>query len=331
MTNLFITNGDSAADLLAASGLAGTILPWRDILHEGPLVPAESLERLSDIRAAYLSERFGLDFAEIRGEFGARDSVLRHHERFDRIEIWLEHDLYDQLQLLQVLSFFAAEGRTDGLVLVQADSFLGQEKADTIRRFAENARFVDRPMLEAADRVWADLCADTPWPALQRLYSAPNAFPFLAPSLRRFLDELPSPRSGLCRSEAAMLAGIAGYRVAPGSLFRLVLKTEEAAFMGDWSFFRMLEDLAFSAEPLIAGLPGRFEPFGAKEARDAYIMAPIELTPFGQAVFDGGEDHIAVNGIERWWAGTRLSGYDVWRFDRVKATLLPPADAAEPS
>ena len=40
--------------------------------------------------------------------------------------------------------------------------------------------------------------------------------------------------------------------------------------------------------------------------------------------------HDAVNGIERWWAGTRLSGYDVWRFDRVKATLLPPSDAPEP-
>ena len=36
---LFITNGDFAAGRIAASGLTGEILPWRDVLHEGP-VPA---------------------------------------------------------------------------------------------------------------------------------------------------------------------------------------------------------------------------------------------------------------------------------------------------
>ena len=38
MTSLIITNGDSAGDLLAAAGKDGTIVPWRDVLHEGPIV-----------------------------------------------------------------------------------------------------------------------------------------------------------------------------------------------------------------------------------------------------------------------------------------------------
>jgi hypothetical protein len=50
---LHVTNGDSAAEGLRATGLARRILPWRDALHEGPVpdVPDPELRR---IRAAFL-------------------------------------------------------------------------------------------------------------------------------------------------------------------------------------------------------------------------------------------------------------------------------------
>ena len=38
MTDLILTNGDSAGDVLAAAGKNGLILPWRDVLHEGPII-----------------------------------------------------------------------------------------------------------------------------------------------------------------------------------------------------------------------------------------------------------------------------------------------------
>ena len=50
--------------------------------------------------------RFGIEFGEIAADFAARDAVLSAHSGFDRIELWFEHDLYDQLQLVQVLAFF---------------------------------------------------------------------------------------------------------------------------------------------------------------------------------------------------------------------------------
>jgi len=45
-------------------------------------------------------------------------------------------------------------------------------------------------------------------------------------------------------------------------------------------------------------------------------------------VLAGDEDHVALNGIDRWWAGTRLNGHDVWRYDRVKMSLVPPRASA---
>ena len=36
-TTLHVTNGDSAAQGIAGTGLPGRILPWRHVLHDGPL------------------------------------------------------------------------------------------------------------------------------------------------------------------------------------------------------------------------------------------------------------------------------------------------------
>lgn len=324
MPDLILTNGDTAADLLAAAGFEATILPWRDVLHEGPVVPAQSLEALSEIRAGYLAQRFDLEFAAIRAEFGARDAILRSHARFDNIAVWLEHDLYDQLQLIQILDFFCGEGRGDGLSLVQADDFLGQQTPASIRRFAVREQKIGPELLSAGRQAFAAVAAATP----ETVFAAEGSWPLLphlGPALDRFLQELPAPGSGLTRSEATALELIAEFKVAPGALFREALRREEAAFMGDWSFFRILDDLAFAAEPLVSGLSGRFPAAADGPEAASYLAAALDLTPLGRAVLAGESDHIAINGVDRWWGGTRLSGADCWRYDRQEDALLPPS------
>ena len=57
--------------------------------------------------------------------------------KFDRIELWFEHDLYDQLQLLQILDVFAGEDLPKRQIApVQADEYLGAcRHRTTIMRF----------------------------------------------------------------------------------------------------------------------------------------------------------------------------------------------------
>ena len=325
MSDLVITNGDTAAHLLSTAGLRASIVPWRDILHEGPLRPDLGLEQLSDLRAAYLAERFGLDFADVRAEFGARDAIMRQQQRYEQVGIWVEHDLYDQLQLIQILAFFASVERSKGVFVVQADDFLGNQTAQNILRFGQNAQDVDREMLADAARIWSELCAGTPQPIARRIDDVPAAFAFLGAALRRFLAELPAPGSGLSRTEALIVEHIAGYKVTPSQLFRMAISSEEAAFMGDWSFFRILDDLAFARTPLVSGLPGHFPTTGGQEERDAYLNAPLNLTPHGVNVFSGRADNLATNPIDRWWGGTRLLGHSCWRWDRAASSLIPPA------
>src|SRR5215475_11934530 len=117
---LIVTNGDSTAEALRAAGMAAEILPWRDMLHDGPVPQGLSLEALSEVRARYLAEAFAIGHAEVGSEFAARDATIRNHAKFDRIELWFEHDLYDQLQLIQVLDVLSGLGRSHGLFFLPA-------------------------------------------------------------------------------------------------------------------------------------------------------------------------------------------------------------------
>lgn len=324
MSELIITNGDAAAAILTAAGIGGRVLPWRDVLHEGPLVPAPDLESLSDVRAGFLAERFDIPFAEARADFLARDAVVKAHVLFGEVSIWLEHDLYDQLQLLQILHFFEGEGRTVGLRLVQANDFLSTQQPETVLRFEANAVDVTKEMLETAGSLWRALTSPSPQPLIAALRAPTGAFPYMRPALGRFIEELPSLKGGLSRTERIIASTIANGPVTPREVFHRLLASEDAPFMGDWSGFRALDDLAFAGEPLVSGLDDKYPCQGAADDVEVYLETPLSLTRFGRSVLAGETDMIAVNGIDRWWAGTHLTGHDCWRWDSIERHIVPP-------
>jgi hypothetical protein len=323
MSDLIITNGDTAAGLLVAGGRSDRVMPWQDVLHEGPII-ATGLDACTRARIDYLARRFRIGVAEVAAQFEGRDAVMRDHARFDRIELWFEHDLFDQLQLVQILAFFAAERRTDGLVLVQADDFLGSQTPQTILGFASSARAVERADLDLAASVWSELAAPTPIAVALHAAGDDRRLPFLNSALGRFLEELPAPGTGLGRTEQGIIAGIAAGTRRPVHLFQAMIASEEAPFMGDASFFRILDDLASSEIPLIAGLA---PPGAPEEEAERIDDANLELTVAGEDVLSGAEDHVVLSGIDRWWAGTRLNGRSVWRYERSTRQLVPPASA----
>jgi hypothetical protein len=249
--------------------------------------------------------------------------MLRHRD-FERVEIWLEHDLYDQLQLLQVLAFFAAERRDTGLLLVQADDFLGTQSVETILRFAALARPVSAPMLATARTIWDEFGDATPLAVSARVERGPvEGLPFMRPALIRMLEELPDSETGLGRVETTALRLLAERASTGWELFRGVIAREEAAFMGDVSFAGILLDLARCEEPLITGLPEGPELLGSEDLPE-WFKRPLRLTEFGRSVLDGEADHVSANGIDRWWGGTHLAGRDCWRYDRDMGAVIAP-------
>src|SRR5215468_11030150 len=110
-STLHITNGDSAGGLMRQAGFEGDILTWRDVLHEGPVPAQLSLPELSALRVRFLADKGWGEREAIAAEFVARATQLQSCSRYDRIVLWFEHDLFDQLQLLQLLAWFAADDR----------------------------------------------------------------------------------------------------------------------------------------------------------------------------------------------------------------------------
>src|SRR5215213_5294573 len=124
---LHVTNGESAAGRLRRTRLGGFVLAWNDALHEGPLalLPAN---RLRPLRARFLAEHGWGDETAIAAELARRDELLDEAARERRpIALWFEHDLYDQLQLIEVLDALA--GAAGPVELVQSPDFLGAPAA----------------------------------------------------------------------------------------------------------------------------------------------------------------------------------------------------------
>jgi hypothetical protein len=319
---LVITNGDSAGDAMRAAGIAADILPWRDILHDGPVPKGHSLEALSGIRGRYLAEAFGSPDG-VSGQFAARDRTIRNHDQFDRIELWLEHDLVDQLQLIQILDVLSGFGRRDGVCLIQADDYLGTMSADAVRALGSSARPVTLQQFETATRAWNAFTAETPEDvAVVAFNDLP--LPYLAGSLRRLLAELPAVDSGLGLTEHRVLAALAAGRRKVGELFAVTQAQEEARFLGDAPFFRRLDGLAFCSHPLVSGLPFRSQR-GARgeDAYRSFVQSSIVLTETGRAALAGTFDHARQNGIDRWLGGTHLTAENLWRREPSGGIVAP--------
>ena len=97
---LHVSNGDSTN--LPGTGLARHVLYWRDSLHEGP-VPAVGSETLRRVRADFLVKAGVDDRGEGARMFLDRDRVLEAHRDGEYV-LWFEADLYDQLQIIQILA-----------------------------------------------------------------------------------------------------------------------------------------------------------------------------------------------------------------------------------
>jgi hypothetical protein len=321
--DLVITNGDAAGELLRKTLQGTEILPWRDVLYEGPVPLTDTLEDLTAIRAEYLAGAGGGELGSIEFELTARDSGLSLSPRFDRVVLWFEHDLYDQLQLLQILDWFAAHPRDDGaLKLVQTQDYIGRQTPEDIAKLTETGQTVSKAQLQLAKRAWSAFRQPTPeaWAGL--LDDDLTALPFLRAAVVRMLEELPGP-DGLTRTERQILTTIQAGPITPLALFPAVQKQEEAVFMGDWSFWRLLDALALADAPLIAGLDAAPFQHDAPELARPYLTSQLTLTPLGEEVLAGRSDWLAINGIDRWWGGTHLTNDAVWRFDTERQELIP--------
>jgi hypothetical protein len=301
---LLITNGDHAAAAIGHAGIEGQVLSWMDVLHEGP-VPADlSLNELALVRARFFTERDWGTFEQMAAAFRQRDDRLRTCATEDEVVLWFEHDLFDQLQLVQVLDWFTArDRRPPKLTMICHDHFVGPASSEQLQSdFTGRVSVTDNQIALAAD-AWAAVRSPTPEPWVALLQDDLSALPFLASALGRLLEELPG-RDGLARSERQILRVVADGARDPASAFVAAQALEEAAYLGDTTFLRYVTRLTDGPTPLLS-----------------QNETGMVLSEFGRAVLDGREDFVRVGALRRWLCGVRLCRDNLWRWDPERRAL----------
>ena len=329
---LHITNGESAGNTLRQTVLGGAVLPWQDVLHEGP-VPSLPRTELLRTRAGFLADC----------GWGSRQALLSSFERRDRrivealradldVVLWFEHDLYDQLQLLDVLALAHTEEAAPELIVVGSfpgrPSFagLGELTASELETLWPSRNRATPAALEAASGAWDAFREPEPTTVAEWATRDTPELPFLAPALRRLLEELPAPGDGLSGTERRALEAVAAGAQSPPAAFVAAQRLEEAPFLGDAWFYRALSALGQGKMRLLEtddGTPLPPPPPLSDSQRFARIQ--LRLTANGERTLRGDADRVALLGIDRWLGGAHITTENAWRWDPAELTLDRPA------
>lgn len=327
MTNglLHITNGDAAGDRIRAR-VPGRVLPWADVLHEGPVPAHLTLEAMSAVRARYLTEVGWATRDAAVNTFATRDATLRASGACDEVVLWFEHDLYDQLQLLQVLSWFAAAAPgSPPLSTIDAPDYLGHMAEERFPELFEARRRVSAAELSLGARGWEAFCSADPSAIVVLLEQDLGALPHLHQALVRHLQEFPDVQSGLSRSERQILEALSSGPMMPKRLFQAAHhEREERVYLGDNVFAMYVERLGRPASALLRDSGGH-APQARRPSRDdrRFWNTPVLLTALGQEVLGGQRDWVSMAGIDRWLGGVHLQGSSPkWRWDRSGRRLV---------
>ena len=168
--------------------------------------------------------------------------------------VWLEHDLYDQLQLIQILD--TVDGGTDAVEAILPDRFLGEMDVAELSALWPGRAPVRRDQVALAQFAWEAVRAPGPQAIEALLTTHPAALPHLGPALRRHLEELPATGDGLSRTERQALEAIRRGRRTPLAIFVATQRAEEAPFLGDTWMWARLAALGSGEERLVETAAG---------------------------------------------------------------------------
>ena len=274
--------------------------------HEGPVPAGFSLEELSRIRGSYVATRSGAKPIKVLHDFQERDALVRRAGEFEEVVLWFEHDLYDQLQILQILTVLEELNLEPGRVqMVQSDEYLGSMTADEIEALYPKRRTVTAAGYAAARRAWERFTSAEPAALAEAARTDTPALPFLRAAFARLCEEYPWQGDGLSRSQRHALQAAAQGAARNDELFRRAQAREEAPFLGDTMFYAILADLCAPPWPLLEDSGGFLIP-----------------TALGRRVLGGDADWVETAGIDRWIGGVHLNGDVPARYDEVTATLV---------
>ena len=319
---LHITNGDNTVDVMIKANISGDFLPWRDVLHDGPVPNDLALESLSNIRAQFIIDRGWGAATDVRQSFAQRDAQLQCYSEYDKVILWFEHDLYDQLQILQILDWINQnKSPTVELSIICTDQYLGRLTPNEVNNIIQQETSITEDHLSLSSKAWSAFRSNTPEKWYQLLHVDTAALPFLKDAVVRLLEEYPSKKYGLSRTAEQALRIISEGTTHASKIFSENQHLEERIFMGDNSFWVILNELLTSQPPLIQITQEKTFTAASAEPPTPETQL-INITAAGQAVLAGTLNGLTISTIDRWVGGVHLKAGNIWCWDRTTQSIV---------
>jgi hypothetical protein len=302
---LHVANGTCTTRLIEAAGIPGERSLWADPLHDGPVPGGLTDDELLETRRRHLG---GADDAALDPVNDLRRwrAVVAQHEAYDELVLWFEHDVFDQLNLIQVLDWIRRHVPMQKPVsLVSLGAFpghpafkgLGELSPGDMPALLDGRWPVSDRQFKLATEAWRAFREPTPQPldALRRQQQHTAALPFLPRAVTRLLQELPWTGDGLSRTERRLLQVAAGGPTTPSAALSRMHQGEDAYYVTDTAVADLAAELSQTLPPL--------------------LHADGSLAEAGRAVLAGQANRITLCGIDRWLGGTHVRAGNVWQWD----------------
>lgn len=316
---LHIRCGTDIRHAMALAGFVGDFLGFFDPYIEGPVCKTVTLDEFLRLRAEYFEMEDYL--ADMTRDYHDLDRA----KDYEQVNIWLEHDPYDQLILAKLLDFFSDKAnRPAELRLITITHYpgvdifhgIGQLPPEAMRVLWQQFKGITDAQLQLGVDAWDAIRSETPEAVLRLVESGTPDLPTMGIALQRHLQQLPSVSNGLNLTEQLSLQILSDK--GPMNAARLFgwynNHYEPLTFMGDSTYWRVLSELAEASKPAIV----------LDRHGDEPNTWQVAITPLGEQLLSREADWLRLNAITRWWGGVRLDAEkgQVWRYDNEKNILI---------
>lgn len=295
--------------------------------------PVREGEGSFEQRARHIVDCYGDQFdppLEYEGQLRALEDgerALHNSAGYERVVLWFEHDVTDQLSLIHLLGHYAMHRRPPRLELVNINDFpgarrftgLGELPPEALRMLWTTRKPVKASQLRLGLDAWRALANPDPRPLAAIVRGDTRALPLLARALHRHLRELPSAVNGLSLTEELALTLMAeplahwGGTVILGNIYSTMhWETDPLPGQGD----AHVRDRVLNMEGASARVFERragLDPNG--KSRPPWTDA-LSITDLGRAVLKGDVDFMSLTPPDRWIGGVQVgAGMPDWRWN----------------
>lgn len=306
MAHLHVLNGDATLHQFERAGMKGEKMIWREVLSEGRVPETIGAEAFWEVRSSFFESFFEVEEEKYHQLTVEEFEKVESFSDYEEITLWFEYDLFCQLNLMALLSWFAGQHLDKaklslvcvGIVPGYKDLVgLGEIDPELFPQLFEERQRLSRKDLDFAQKFWAVFSSDNPTSLLSLADSHAAQFPYLPAAVKAHLQRFPSVNNGLNIIEDRMMRIVHSGIRDRNKIVGQILSEDTHYGFGDWQYFVYLKNLY----PLLQDEDG------------------LSVNSLGQKVLDGEEDFIKWAKHDYYWGGVH---YKAFRWDEKNKKLI---------